>query len=338
MVEATLMMNRLPQSIKSTVPNELVPAVEALNETLNDSHFKCGKITEVYCYSLLRPGENLTETEQYKLALIQLKVIAGPAATEACHHRIRMGTGPAFFHAMNQLYIAGVTAQAIQVFHDLLAIGKANAEYLEKMYIQWAHDLTLELIEIYENRVKLWIRAVCDPPDYSTDLNWKDPDEIIMGKTWCAPMLLVMQPSRSMPFDAARQWERVDRETSKQWLNSFAEMFTIQVKTFIDRLAGEKTVEFAKQPKPALEPRAKVADTDASAQMNPGQDTWAKMNVKQEYRRRKTDERNRKIRSEFKRLEKRRPGMSGVWYSQQLANSEFADGLDAETIRKIIRG
>lgn len=227
------MMNWVPEEIKAAVPAELVPAVEALSKTLDDAHFKCGKITEVYCYGLLHPGENLTETEQYKLALMQLKVIAGQAATEACNHRIRMGTAPAFFHAMNELYIAGVAAQAIDVFQDLLAIGKANAEQLERRYIQWAHDLTLNLVGTYENRVKMWIRAVCDPPDYGIDLNWDEPDEMIMGKTWCAPMLLIMKPSRFMPFDAARQWERVDRQTSKQWLSSFSKMFTINVKMHI---------------------------------------------------------------------------------------------------------
>jgi hypothetical protein len=267
----------------------------------------------------------------------QLKVMAGPAATEACHHRIRMGTAPAFFHSMNELYIAGVTAQAIQVFHDLLAIGKANADQVKKPYIQWAHDLTLELVATYENRVKLWIRAVCDPPDYCSDVNWDDPDELIMGKTWCAPLLIIMVPSRFMPFDATRQWERADRESSKQWLNSFAQMFTIHIKIHIDRLAGEKTVELAKQSKPAPESKAEVAHENASAQTKPGQDNSAMVKVKQEYRKGKTEERNRKIRSEFRKLEKRRPRMSSVWYSQQLANSEIAHGLDAETIRKIIR-
>ncbi len=332
------MINPLPQRIRATVPDDLVPAVEALNKTLADSYWKCGKITEVYCYGLLHPGQNLVETEQDKLALAQLKVIAGPVATEACDHRIRMGTAPAFFHAMDQLYVAGVITQAIHVFHELLAIGSANSDQLGKPYIQWAHDLTLELVETYENRVKLWIRAVCDPPDYSTDLNWNDRDEIIMGKTWCAPMLLVMQPSWSMPFDTARQWERVDRETSKGLLNSFAEMFTIHIQMHIDRLAGEKTVELAKRPKPAPEPKADVAATNASGQTNPGQGPSATVNVAREYRKRKTGERNKKIRSEFKKLEKRKPGMSNVWYSQQLANSEIADGIDAETIRKIIRG
>ena len=82
-----------------------------------------------------------------------------------------------------------------------------------------------------------------------------------------------------MPFDAPRQWERVDRETSKQWLNSFAEMFTIHVKVHIDRLAGEKTIELAKQPKAAPELKAGVVHTDVSAHTNPGQDASAKLNI-----------------------------------------------------------
>jgi len=41
-----------------------------------------------------------------------------------------------------------------------------------------------------------------------------------------------------------------DRETTKGWLNSFAEFFTIHIKLHIDRLADEKTVELAKKPNP----------------------------------------------------------------------------------------
>ncbi len=330
-------MQRLPEEIESSIPEELVPAVEALDKTLDDAHFKCGKITEVYCYGLLHPGEKLVEAEHYKLALVQLKVMAGPAAIAACDHHIRMGTAPAFFYAMLNLYDDGVAAQTIHVFRELLAIGNANADQVDKPYIQWAHDLTLKLGETYLDRVKFWIRAVCDPPDFDTDLNWEDPDETIMGKTWCAPMLLIMQPSRFMPFDPARQWERVDRETSKRWLNSFAEMFTIHIKTHIDRLAGEKTVELAKQPRPSAEPNAAASHTNGQVPANPVQGAPAKVNVKQEYRKRQIDERNRKIRSEHKSLVRRKPGMSSVWYAQQLKNLKIAGQLDEETIRKIIR-
>jgi hypothetical protein len=196
---------------------------------------------------------------------------------------------------MNELYIAGMAVQAIRVFRELIEIGRAHSEKLGNPYIKWAQDLTLELVQSHENQVKFWIRAVCDPPDFSTDLNWGDPYEVIMGKTWCAPMLLVMRPSRYMDFDAARQWERADRETSKRWMSSFAEMFTIHIKIHIDRLADEKTVELAKQPKSVPEAKAAVAQTDLPAQMTPIQSVPAKVNVKQEYRRVKIDERNRKI-------------------------------------------
>jgi hypothetical protein len=330
-------MNRLPEEIKSVIPDELVPAVEAINKTLDDAHFRCGKVTEIFCYCLLHPGEKLAEAEQHKIALNQLKANVGAVATESCNQHLKMGTAPAFFHAMNELYIAGVTVQTVWAFRNLLEIGGAQTDRLGKPYVQWAHDLTLGLTKSYENRAKFWIRAVCDPPDFDTDLNWNDPDEVIMGKTWCAPILLVMWPSRSMPFDATRQWERVDRETSKRWLNSFAEMFTIHVKIHIDRLAGQKIVELAKQPKPAPEPKTE-AHTDGPAQTYPGQGTPAKVNVALAYRKRKIHERNRKIQSEFRKLEKRRPGMSNSWYSKQLSDLEIAAGLDAETIRKIIRG
>ena len=151
---------------------------------------------------------------------------------------------------MFELYKAGLAVQAVRVFRDLLEIGITHEGSLAKPPIQWAHDLTLELAKIYENRAKFWIRAVCDPPDFDTDLNWDDPDEAIMGKAWCAPLLIVMRPSRYMPFDETRQWKRADRETTKGWLNSFAEFFTILIKLHIDRLADEKTVELAKKPKP----------------------------------------------------------------------------------------
>jgi len=112
-------------------------------------------------------------------------------------------------------------------------------------------------------------------------------------------------------------------------------MFTIHIKMHIDRLAGEKTVELAKQPKPVPEREAAVANTDSPAQTMPP--ITAKVNIKQEYRRGKIDERNRKILSKYRKLLKQRPGMSDVWYSRQLSSLEISHGLDAETIRKIIR-
>jgi hypothetical protein len=43
-------------------------------------------------------------------------------------------------------------------------------------------------------------------------------------------------------------------------------------------------------------------------------------------------------RKEYKALKKRRLGMSDVWYSEQIAKSEIAQGRSAETIRKHLKG
>ena len=55
---------------------------------------------------------------------------------------------------MHEMYIAGVTIQAIKVFNDLLEIGRTHKERLAMPHIQWAHDLTLELIKSNENHVR----------------------------------------------------------------------------------------------------------------------------------------------------------------------------------------
>lgn len=324
-------INPLSEEIKADIPVELIPAIEALDKTLEEAHFLCGRVTEVFCYSLLHPGERLEEAKQHQVALSQLKAIVGPAETASFHQNVKMGTAPAIFHAMHQLYIAAITVQSTKVFNDLLEIGRAHPDQMGKPYVQWAHDLTLELVKKYENQVKSWIRAVCDPPESDKDLNWDDLDEIIMGKTWCAPMLIVMSPSRYMPFDATREWERTDRETSKRWLTSFARMFTIHVKMRIDDLADKKTVELAKQPKsPAI-------SVDDPVRARSTEEASEGLSVKREYRKGKIEERNKKIRAELKKLEKRKPGMSNVWYSEKLSGLEIADGLNSESIRKIIR-
>lgn len=236
---------------------------------------------------------------------------------------------------MFEMYKAGVAVQAVRVFHDLLEIGSTHEGLLAKSPIQWAHDLALELAGVYEYRAKFWIRAVCDPPDFDTGLNWDDPDEIIMGKDWCAPMLLVMHPSRFMPFDPRHVWDRADRETTTRWLSSFADFFAIHIKLHIDRLADEETVELAKKPKSASTPKTLIREPELGSLFTEPEKPAP--NVKREFRKLKTAERNKKIVAEFKKLKLRKPDESDVWYSKQLSKSPTAAGLNEETIRKIIR-
>lgn len=323
-------------SQRESAPEDLKPAIKALEESLDEAHWKCGRITEVICYALIHPEDKgkADDAVAHQQALLNLKAIVGPIASEVFNQHLRIQTPPAFFHAGQWLYKEGMTVQASSVFRDLLDIGRAHEERLPEPPLQWARDLTVELIRSQEQRIKMWVRAVCDPPDYSTDLNWDDPDEIVMGPTWCAPQLIVMRPSRNAPYDPAKLWDRADRETTKSWLKTFAELFTIHVQARIDDLAKDETVKLAKQPKPvpAANPSA-AADFQSQKAGSPK----AAPSVKKAYRKLSNDERNRKIVAEFRKLERRKPNMTGVWYSEQLAKMQVAAGLTAETIRKITR-
>ena len=42
-------------------------------------------------------------------------------------------------------------------------------------------------------------------------------------------------------------------------------------------------------------------------------------------------------RKAYRALRKSRPNMSDVWYSQQIAKQDIADGRDADTIRKHLK-
>jgi hypothetical protein len=57
-------------------------------------------------------------------------------------------------------------------------------------------------------------------------------------------------------------------------------------------------------------------------------------NARREARKLDTQAMYESWRKEYRALRKRRPGMSDVWYSQQIAKMDIAHGRDAETIRK----
>ncbi len=59
--------------------------------------------------------------------------------------------------------------------------------------------------------------------------------------------------------------------------------------------------------------------------------------ARREARKLNTEARHESWRKEYRALRKKRPGMSAVWYSQQIAKTGIAEGRDEETIRKHIK-
>ena len=63
-------------------------------------------------------------------------------------------------------------------------------------------------------------------------------------------------------------------------------------------------------------------------------DRYTPSNARREARKLDTQAMYESWRKEYRALRKKRPGMSDVWYSQQIAKMDIAHGRDAETIRK----
>ena len=178
----------------------------------------------------------------------------------------------------------------------------------------------------------MWIKNVCDKQAYDPT---EDSDELIYWRKWQAPMLIVMKPSRYMPYDPATVWERSDTETSQRWLKSFAENYVIQLQIPIDRFAGQVAVELAKQPKPVQhdasgndsQPTSQPTATTASTRATP-------TNARREANKLETQAKYKSWRKEYRSLKQSHPDQSDVWYSLKIAKMAIAKGSSSETIRK----
>jgi hypothetical protein len=81
--------------------------------------------------------------------------------------------------------------------------------------------------------------------------------------------------------------------------------------------------------------QAQAAETESRREQS--ESPKSAPSVRREYRKLKTEKRNKKILAEFRKLKQRKPNESDVWYSKQLSKMTVASGLNEETIRKIIR-
>jgi hypothetical protein len=65
-----------------------------------------------------------------------------------------------------------------------------------------------------------------------------------------------------------------------------------------------------------------------------GDSRYTPSNVRREVRKLNTQSLHESWQKEYRALKKRRPEMSDMWYSKQIANMEIATGRSADTIRK----
>ena len=317
---------------EKNLPADLLPATKALRKSFDDAHWSFGLTTQRICYSQLHQDAVHEELSEYVRHLQHLKIVVGPAATQHFRETFAMGTPPAIFKAFYDLYIVGVSLQSLAIFKELIEIGRVNEARLNAPHLEWAHSMTMELVKYHAYRIEMWVKDVCDKHVYDPN---EDSDEMIYWRKWQAPMLIVMKPSRYMPYDPATVWERNDIETSQRWLESFAENYVIHLQIPIDRFAGQFAVELAKQPKTMQhdatgndpQPASQPVVTSASTRATP-------TNARREANKLETHAKYKSWRKEYRSLKQSHPDQSDVWYSLKIAKMVIAKGSSSETIRK----
>jgi hypothetical protein len=304
------------------VPADLVPAIEALRTSFDSAHWKCSEMTRVFCFAALHPDTPGHDTKEYLTPLHQLQAIVGPAAAQHFAALLRESTPPSIFRAYYELYLEGVAVQTVDNLAHLIEIGQAHEARLRHPPLEWAVWHTKHMIRSHVHQVDIWMRDVCDTKTYDPT---EDFDEEIFWTKWQAPRLLIMKPARSQPYDASTVWERLDPEASQKLRRAFVDGYVVRLESLVGKLAGRKAIELPKRPAMI---RTRESDPH-EAHVGP-----KARHVRQEARKLQTQAVHTKWQQEYRQLRRRRPEMSDVWCSQQIAKIDIGKGRSAETIRK----
>jgi hypothetical protein len=327
-----------------SVPADLLPAVKHLRKSFDDAHWKCGRITEIFCFSLLHKIVANEELKDYVKPFLQLKAMVGAAATRRFEDMFVQGTPATIFKCFYDLYLEGMNVQALRIFRDLVEIGCANEKRLGIPHMEWAEAQVTHLISSHTHSIKIWVRSVCDKQ--VNDPNEKNPEEWIFWRKWQAPMFLVMKPSLYQPYEAVMAWERREAESSSQLLEHFAEHYVLHLEIKVKKAAGEATLELAKKPQPIGStptegdatkqnlPNPAAVVRQHTGEPTPDNDRYTPNNARREVRKLNTRGMHDIWRKEYRKLKKSHPDMSDVWYSKKIARMAIACGRSAETVRK----
>jgi hypothetical protein len=98
----------------------------------------------------------------YKAALVQYRLIIGPAAAQEFDRHYQIGTPPAIFHAYLQAMDAGIRTEIRRLFTDLLKIAVAHSTKLNEHPAQWVNLHLSMLINTKKHVVTTWIKSVYD--------------------------------------------------------------------------------------------------------------------------------------------------------------------------------
>jgi len=232
---------------QATTPTDLVPAIEHIRTTFDESVWKCSEITKKLCFAALHPDDKDIDLQPYEAAFISYRTIIGPRAAQQFDNDRGPGTPPAIFHAFLQALAAGIRTEVGRLFNDVLQIGIAHKEDLKQHPADWAKSHLAMLINGNKHIVRLWIQSVCDKQDYTrptrTDQEFED---FIHWRDWRAPKLIYMRPSGNLPYDPSAAWTREDEQVTEKLLASLSARVVQSLGFDLDTAAGRAHVELAK--------------------------------------------------------------------------------------------
>lgn len=232
---------------QAITPADLVPAIEHIRTTFDESVWKCSEITEKLCFAALHPDDKDIDLQPYEAAFVSYRMIIGPRATQQFDTDRGPGTPPAIFHAFLQALAAGIRTEVGRLFNEVLQIGRAHMEGLKQHPVDWAKSHLSMLINGNKHIVRLWIQSVCDKQDYTRPTRTdQEFDDFIHWRDWRAPKLIYMRPSGNLPYDPSASWTREDEQVTEKLLESLSARVVQSLGFDLDTLAGRAHVELAK--------------------------------------------------------------------------------------------
>jgi hypothetical protein len=119
-----------------------------------------------------------------------------------------------------------------------------------------------------------------------------------------------------------------------------SQMVCLKANEALELMAGQNAVPLAELVRFGAEGYS--LDCEAIRQLvdaaSTGDSRYTPSSTRREARKLDTQALHERWRKEYRALKQRRPGMSGVWYSEQIARMEITPKRSAETIRKHMHG
>lgn len=227
---------------QAITPEELHPAVEAIRHKVEHYGFwQSTQSTMKLGFAALHSrmtGSDLARLAPYKRFLGTLlgrqieNLLFGPDQP-----------APVIFKAYLEVLEACMKSVVRGGFQEMLEIAKARSDVLGMHPVEWTKRQLDILISAEKSGIRLWIKQVCDPQDYS---NGASLDNSIFWGNWRAPRFIHMKPAGNTLYDESSAWVREDLIRSEELLEARAELTTEFLSIDLDELARGAHIEFVK--------------------------------------------------------------------------------------------